>query len=43
MTFSEACLTLGLIDDDEEWSRAMQEAVYTVLCGSWIMPGSIHL
>ena len=27
MTFSEACLALGLIDDDEEWSRAMQEAV----------------
>ena len=27
MTFSETCLALGLIDDDEEWSRAMQEAV----------------
>ena len=37
MTFSEACLALGLIDDDEEWSRAMQEAV------SWMMPGSIRL
>ena len=34
MTFSEACLALGLIDDDEEWSRAMQEAV------SWMMPGT---
>ena len=37
MTFSEACLALGLIDDDEKWSRAMQEAV------SWMMPGSIRL
>ena len=37
MMFSEACLALGLIDDDLEWSRAMQEAV------SWMMPGSIHL
>ena len=37
MTFSEAGLALGLIDDDEEWSRAMQEAV------SWVMPGSIRL
>ena len=27
MKFSETCLTLGLIDDDEEWSRAMQKAV----------------
>ena len=35
MTFSEACLALGLID--QEWSRAMQEAV------SWMMPGSIRL
>ena len=37
MTFSEACLALGLIDDNEEWSRVMQEAV------SWMMPGSIRL
>ena len=37
MTFSEACLALGLIDDDEERSRAMQEAV------SWIIPSSIRL
>ena len=37
MTFSEACLALGLIDDDEEWSRAMQEAV------SLMIPGSIRL
>ena len=35
MTFSEACLALGLIYDDA-WSRAMQEAV------SWMMPGSIR-
>ena len=37
MTFSEACLALGLIDDDEKWSRAMQEAI------SWMMPGCIRL
>ena len=37
MTFSEACLALGLIDNDEEWNRAMQEAV------SWTMLGSISL
>ena len=37
MTFLEACLALGLIDDNEQWSRAMQEAV------SWMMPGSIRL
>ena len=37
MTFPEACLALGLIDDDEEWSRALQKAV------SWMMPGSIRL
>ena len=36
MTFSEACLALGLIDDNEEWSRAMQETA------SWIMPGSMQ-
>ena len=37
MAFSVACLALGLIDDDEEWSRAMRETV------SWMMPGSIRL
>ena len=37
MTFSEACLALGLIDDDEEWSRAMQEAV------TWMMPGLLFV
>ena len=37
MTFLKACLGSGLIDDDEEWSRAMQEAVH------WMMPGSIRL
>ena len=26
-TFSDTCLALGFIKDDEEWSRAMQEAV----------------
>ena len=37
MTLSEACLALDLIDDDEESSRTMQEAV------SWMMPDSIRL
>ena len=31
-TFSAACLALGLISDDQEWSRAMQEATV------WMMP-----
>ena len=35
-TFSEVCLTLGLIEDDEEWCRAIQEAV------SWMMPRSLR-
>ena len=34
--FSEICLALGLIDDDEEWCRAMQESV------SWMMPRSLR-
>ena len=34
--FSETCLALGLIDDDEEWRRAMQEAV------TWMMPCGIR-
>ena len=37
MTFSEACLALGLINDDKEWSRDLREIV------SWMMPGSIRL
>ena len=35
-TFSEVCLALGLIEDDEEWCRAMQKAV------SWMMPRSLR-
>jgi len=26
-SFSEACLALGLIEDDDEWKRAMNETV----------------
>jgi len=26
-SFSTACLTLGLIEDDDEWKRAMNEVV----------------
>ena len=37
MTFPKACLALGVIDDDEEWSRAMQEAV------SCMMPGTMRV
>ena len=37
MTFLEACLALGFIHDDEQWSRAMQEAV------SWMVPVNIRL
>ena len=35
-TFSEACIALGLIENDEEWDRTMQEAV------SWMMPCSLR-
>ena len=35
--YPEACLALSLIDDDEDWSRAMQKAI------SWMMPSSIRL
>jgi Fe-S cluster biosynthesis and repair protein YggX len=31
-SFSETCLALGLIADDDEWKRAMNEAV------GWMMP-----
>jgi len=31
-TFTAACLALGLIEDDEEWNRAMNEAKI------WMMP-----
>ena len=31
-TFSAACLALGLIADDQEWTRAMEEATL------WMMP-----
>ncbi|EZA50914.1 hypothetical protein X777_10741 [Ooceraea biroi] len=31
-SFSAACLALGLIDDDDEWKRAINEAV------GWMMP-----
>lgn len=31
-TFTATCLALGLIEDDEEWMRAMDEAV------KWMMP-----
>ena len=35
-TLFEACLALGLIEYDEEWSRSMQEAV------NWMMPCSLR-
>ena len=35
-TFSEVCLALGLMEDDEEWCRAIQKAV------SWMMPRSLR-
>ena len=35
-TFTEACIALGLIENDAEWDRAMQEAV------SWMMPCSLR-
>ncbi|XP_058791046.1 uncharacterized protein LOC131664174 [Phymastichus coffea] len=31
-SFTAACLALGIIEDDDEWSKAMREAV------SWMMP-----
>ena len=33
VTFSEACLALDLIDDDVEWSRAMQGTVSSLMYG----------
>ena len=35
-TYFEACIALGLIENDKEWDRAMQEAV------SWMMPCSLR-
>ncbi|KYQ52386.1 ATP-dependent DNA helicase PIF1, partial [Trachymyrmex zeteki] len=35
-TFPAACLALGLIEDDEEWNRAMNEAV------KWMMPQQLR-
>ncbi|KYM96549.1 ATP-dependent DNA helicase PIF1 [Cyphomyrmex costatus] len=35
-SFSAACLALGLIEDDEEWKRAMTEAV------GWMMPRQLR-
>ncbi|KYN16225.1 DNA repair and recombination protein pif1, mitochondrial [Trachymyrmex cornetzi] len=35
-SFSAACLALGLIEDDEEWKRAMTEAV------EWMMPRQLR-
>lgn len=35
-TFTETCLTLGLIEDDDEWKRAMNEAV------GWMMPRQLR-
>ncbi|KYN10408.1 ATP-dependent DNA helicase PIF1, partial [Trachymyrmex cornetzi] len=35
-TFSAACLALGLIEDDDEWNRAMHEAV------KWMMPQQLR-
>ncbi|XP_036150735.1 uncharacterized protein LOC118648518, partial [Monomorium pharaonis] len=35
-TFSETCLALGLIEDDDEWIRAMNEAV------EWMMPRQLR-
>ncbi|XP_058810133.1 uncharacterized protein LOC131675242 [Phymastichus coffea] len=31
-SFTAACLALGIIEDDEEWNKAMREAVF------WMMP-----
>ncbi|XP_018404137.1 PREDICTED: uncharacterized protein LOC108780818 [Cyphomyrmex costatus] len=35
-SFSAACLALGLIEDDDEWKRAMNEAV------GWMMPRQLR-
>uniref|UniRef100_A0ABD2WAL1 Helitron helicase-like domain-containing protein n=1 Tax=Trichogramma kaykai TaxID=54128 RepID=A0ABD2WAL1_9HYME len=35
-TFTDACLALGLIEDDNEWHIAMNEAVH------WMMPNSLR-
>lgn len=35
-TFTEACLALGLIVDDEEWVRALEEA------NVWMMPKQLR-
>lgn len=35
-TYLDACLALGLIEDDEEWKRAMHEAEI------WMMPKSLR-
>jgi len=35
-SFSAACLALGLIEDDDEWKRAMNEAV------GWMMPKQLR-
>ncbi|KYN14600.1 ATP-dependent DNA helicase PIF1 [Trachymyrmex cornetzi] len=35
-SFSAACLALGLIEDDDEWIRAMKEAV------EWMMPRQLR-
>ncbi|KMQ84790.1 hypothetical protein RF55_17116, partial [Lasius niger] len=35
-SFSETCLALGLIEDDDEWKRAMNEAV------EWMMPRQLR-
>ncbi|XP_072760469.1 uncharacterized protein [Anoplolepis gracilipes] len=35
-TFSAACLALGLIEDDDEWKRAMNEAI------GWMMPKQLR-
>ena len=35
-TFAEACLALGLIENDEEWRRSMTEAVL------WMMPHQLR-
>ncbi|XP_036147086.1 ATP-dependent DNA helicase PIF1-like [Monomorium pharaonis] len=35
-SFSAACLALGLVEDDDEWKRAMNEAV------AWMMPRQLR-
>ena len=36
-TYTEVCLALDLIEDDEEWKRAMYETI------SWMMPSRLRL